>query len=323
MNRSWVKPELRDSVVDFLEKWLPVTGLKLEKAAKLLGIALSKVYNWKKRYKQLNLHNGKIPRDFWLEQWEKDAIISFHHKNPLEGYRRLTYMMIDGDVVYVCPSSVYRVLSANGLLKKNSNHSKKGTGFIQPTRAHEHWHIDVSYLNIRGTFYYVFSVLDGYSRAILQWGIKLSMTEKEVEIILQKCKEHYPGEKPRIISDNGSQFISRDFKEFVRISEMTHVRTSPFYPQSNGKLERYHKTIKSECIRKEVPISEADANRIVERYVSHYNNVRLHSAIGYVAPFDKMNARDKQIIEERKKKLKGAHERRKSSIESQKILAQN
>ena len=76
------------------------------------------------------------------------------------------------------------------------------------------------------------------------------MTETDVEIILQRAKEKFPDARPRIISDNGPQFIAKDFKEFIRLSGMTHVRTSPYYPQSNGKLERFHKTIKGECIRR-------------------------------------------------------------------------
>jgi hypothetical protein len=120
------------------------------------------------RYGKVNEHNGWVPRDFWLEDWEKQAIIGFHLKNPLEGYRRLTFMMLDADVVAVSPSSVWRVLSQAGLLTKwNGKPSKKGTGFAQPMAAHQHWHIDVSYLNIGGTFYYLCSILDGFSRYIV------------------------------------------------------------------------------------------------------------------------------------------------------------
>ncbi len=155
-------------------------------------------------------------------------------------------MMLDADLVAVSPSSVYRVLSMAGLLKKwNPVSSNKGNGFIGPLRAHQHWHIDVSYLNIRGTFYYLCSVLDGYSRYIVHWELRESMRESDIEIILQRAKERFPEQRPRIISDNGPQFIARDFKEFVRISGMTHVRTSPYYPQSNGNgkkkiMESWH-----------------------------------------------------------------------------------
>lgn len=113
----------------------------------------------------------------------------------------------------------------------------------------QHWHIDVSYINLCGTFYYLCSILDGFSRSLVHWDLRESMREADVEVILERAKEKYPEAKPRIISDNGPQFIARDFKEFIRISGMTHVRTSPNHPQSNGKLERWHKSLKSECVR--------------------------------------------------------------------------
>ena len=204
-----------------------------------LRLGRSKYYDWQKRYGKVNEHNGFIPRDFWLEDWEKEAIVDYYIKNPFEGYRRLTYMMMDEDIVAVSPASVYRVLKSRNLMEvRNAKPSNKGKGFNQPLRTHQHWHTDVTYINLGGTFYYMCSVLDGFSRFIVHWEIRESMKEKDVEIILQRAIEKFPDATPRIISDNGPQFIAKDFKEFIRISGMTHVRTSPFYPQSNGKQER-------------------------------------------------------------------------------------
>jgi transposase InsO family protein len=206
---------------------------------------------------------------------------------------------------------VWRVLSQAGLLKKwNQKLSKKGTGFEQPLKPHEHWHIDISYINISGTFYYLCSILDGYSRSIVHWTLRQAMTEADVEIILQATREKYPDAKPRIISDNGPQFIARDFKEFIRITGMTHVRTSPYYPQSNGKVERWHQSLKSECIRPGTPLSLEDADRLIEQYVQHYNTVRLHSAIGFITPADMLAGRQAEIHAARDRKLEQAREER-------------
>jgi len=276
-----------------------------------VGISRSKHARWQQHYGQAWEHNGRIPRDHWLEDWEKAAVITFQQANALAGYRRLTYMMIDQDIVAVSPSSTYRVLKQAGLLQKWSRKpSKKGTGFMQPLLAHQHWHIDISYLNIAGTFYYLCSVLDGYSRYIVHWEIREQMTEADVEIILQKAREQFAGTTPRIISDNGPQFIAKDFKEFIRIAGMTHVRTSPYYPQSNGKIERWHGSIKSECIRPGTPLSLDDARRLVTNYIEHYNNERLHSAIGYITPKDKLAGRAEIIFTERDRKLALAREAR-------------
>jgi transposase InsO family protein len=231
-------------------------------------------------------------------------------------------MMLDADVVACSPSSVYRVLSQAGLLQRhNAKPSSKGKGFVQPLAPHEHWHVDVSYLNIAGTFYYLCSLLDGCSRSIVHGEIRETMTEVDVEQIVQRARERFPGVTPRVISDNGPQFIAKDFKEFIRVCGMTHVRTSPYYPQSNGKIERFHRTIKGDCIRAETPLTLADAQRVVARYVEHYNTVRLHSAIGYVTPQAKLEGRDKEILAERDRKLEAARERRKQKRQAQRQAA--
>jgi len=307
--------------MDFVRRWEEKAELPVSRFIGWLGIGSSKFYRWRERYGLANEHNGKVPRDFWLEDWEKQAIIRYHFEHPLEGYRRLAFMMIDDDIVYVSPASVYRVLHAGDLLGCfRGKPSLQGTGFHQPGKAHEHWHVDVSYLNICGTFYYLCSVIDGFSRYIVHWDIRESMKEMDIEIILQRAKELYPEAGPRIISDNGPQFIARDFKEFIRISGMTHVRTSPFYPQSNGKIERWHQSLKRECIRPRTPLSLDDARQIVGDYVDHYNRVRLHSAIGYVAPADKLAGREKEIWAERDRKLEAAREERKQRRRSATIF---
>ncbi len=282
-----------------------------------LGITASKFYDWRCRYGLANEHNARVPREWWLEEWEKAAIVNFHAEYPREGYRRLAFMMLDANVVAVSPSSVYRVLKDAKLIKShNSKPSLKGTGFVQPLRPHEHWHVDVSYINVAGTFFYLCSLLDGCSRFIVHWEIRETMTEADVETIIQRAREQYPDARPRIISDNGPQFIAKDFKEFIRLCGMTHVRTSPYYPQSNGKIERWHRSLKSECIRPGVPLSLADARRLVTNYVNYYNTTRLHSSIGYVTPADKLAGRDPAIFAERDRKLVVARERRQTAREA-------
>ena len=194
------------------------------------------------------------------------------------------------------------------------NVTKKGTGFVQPLKPHQEWHVDVSYLNIAGTFYFLCSLLDGFSRFLVHFEIREKMEEIDVETIIQRAREKFPGVTPRIISDNGPQFIAKDFKEFIRIAGMTHVRTSPYYPQSNGKIERWHKTLKGDCIRVKVPLSLDDARNIVADFVTHYNDVRLHSAVGYVTPKDKLLGNAEAIHAARDRKLIEARERRKRSV---------
>ncbi len=316
MKARWVEPDLRDQVVDFVNHWYE---RDFDKCLLLRGLGLgsSKFYSWHERYGKANEHNGKIPRDHWVQDWEKQKIMEFYRDHEKDGYRRVSYMMLDQNIVSVSPATTYRVLANAGLLRRwnEAKSSSKGDGFVQPLKPHEHWHVDFSYLNICGTFYYFIGILDGCSRSIVHWDIRTSMTEDDVALVIERAREKFPGVTPRIISDNGPQFIAKDFKEYVRLSGMTHVRTSPYYPQSNGKLERFHRTIKGECIRPKTPVSLDDAIRLVTEFIEYYNTQRLHSAIGYITPLDKLNGKAQEIFNARDRKLEAARAARKQQRE--------
>ena len=302
---------MRDAVIDFTDEWSGRTEIPAARFISWIGLQRGKFYAWKQRYGKANEHNGRIPRDHWLTPEEKQAILDFHEKHPLDGYRRLTFMMIDQDVVAASPTTVHRVLSAAGRLDRwHRRPSKKGTGFEQPLQPHQHWHIDISYVNVASTFYYLCSILDGCSRFLVHWELREAMKEADVERVIERARELHPGVSPRIISDNGPQFIAADFKTYIRLTGMTHVRTAPYYPQSNGKLERFHKTIKGDAIRPKAPSTAEEARRVVTAFVHHYNTERLHSAIDYVTPADRLAGRHTAITAERDRRLEAARERR-------------
>jgi transposase InsO family protein len=276
-----------------------------------LSIPKSRYYDWIKRQGQPNRHNGKIPKSHWILQEERERIIDYCKNKQGDGYRRLTYMMLDEDIVAVSPSATYRILKQAGLLNRwNPKISLKGTGFKQPIGAHKHWHIDISYINILGTLYFLISVLDGFSRYIVHHELRTNMTEYDVELTLERAKEKYPKARPRIISDNGGQFISKDFKEYIRHSKYSHVRTSVAYPQSNGKLERFHGTIKSEEVRKHSYLSIGDAREHIAKYIVFYNKERLHSGIYYLSPDDVLNGYTEKRLIQRQEKLDNARKSR-------------
>jgi hypothetical protein len=148
---GWVPHDIRDAVVDFTKAWSDKAEIPLKRFISWLAVLKSKFYTWIERYGKVNEHNAPIPRDFWLESWEREAIIKFAIDNPLEGYRRLTFMMLDQNIVAVSPSSTWRVLSKAGLLQKwNQKPSLKGTGFV-------HWIIRTPVINM--TSYRQYSIL--------------------------------------------------------------------------------------------------------------------------------------------------------------------
>jgi transposase InsO family protein len=308
-----VPHDTRDAVVDYVRSFSERTDLSTRWVLEQLAIVPTQFYRWASRYGRVNTHNGQIPRDHWVTPAERAAILAYHETHAPEGYRRLTFMMLDADIVAVSPATVYRVLKAAGVLDRwNGTASKKGTGFVQPLRPHEHWHIDISYVNIAGTFYYLCSILDGATRFLVHWELRERMTTADVETVLQRAREHYPEAYPRIISDNGPQFVARDFKEFIRVAGMTHVRTSPYYPQSNGKLERYQQTLKVTTIRPKAPASLDEGRRLVAAFVAYYNHQRLHSAIAFVTPADMLAGRADAIWAARDQKLEAARARRRA-----------
>src|SRR6185436_4544740 len=134
---------------------------------------------------KVNEHNARIPRDHWLTDAEQQAILDFHAQYPLEGYRRLTFMMLDRDLVACSPTSVYRVLHRAGVLRRWAKPTRKGTGFGQPLQPHQHWHIDFSFVRVAGDLYFLCAIIDGASRYVVHWEIRPTMKELDAETVLQ------------------------------------------------------------------------------------------------------------------------------------------
>ena len=138
----------------------------------------------------------------------------------------------------------------------------------------------------------------------------MNMQEYDVEITVQRALEKYPWAKPRLITDNGSQFISKDFAEYLKQAGLQHIRTSIAYPQSNGKIERYHRTIHEECLMKKSLIDLDDARKQIAEFIEYYNTKRLHSSLFYLTPEDFLNERITEKLDERNTKLQLAKKAR-------------
>jgi transposase InsO family protein len=307
--------------VTFVEKLSRSSSLRRGDLLGRIGIGVSKYYTWKERQGQANRHNGKIPKGHWLRPEERQAIVDFAQEQRRtgvlhlrDGYRRIAYAGIDAGAFAVSPATVYTVLKAEGLLlgKNGTGSTSKGKGFTQPTRPHQHWHTDIKYLSYKGRKFFFISAIDGYSRCILHHEVRQQMTVADVEIVLQRAKEKYPQARAQVISDNGGQYVSQDFATFIRLAQMTHARTSPSYPQSNGKIERFHRTLEEECLQVQSMISFDDLCHQIQTFVEHYNTKRLHSAIGYLPPMEVLMGRAEELLQKREQKMIAALEERKA-----------
>lgn len=279
------------------------------------SIHVQKLSEWSKI--KIPKEKLNIPKTHWSTPDERKAVVEFKKENMLVGYVRLTWMMIDRNIAYLSPSSVYRILVNAALNNKWTRPAGEPgkEGFDQPVRVHEHWHTDISYVNFKGTFVYLISVLDGFSRAILAWDIRTSMESFDTQIVLWRACDKWLGTdntiSPRLITDNGSQFLTSEFKEVLRFFTLSHVKTSVNHPQSNGKLERFHGTIKSEKIREMPKFTFEQVKTEIGDWVNYYNYERLHSALNYVTPMDVIDGRRDSILSERKQKLLEGKRKRK------------
>jgi len=269
------------------------------------GIPKRTWHEWQERKGIETKHNNNIPKCYYLTPEEIASIVRYCIANPLKGYRMLAWEMVDQNVAFVSCSSVYNVIKRHNLGKKWADAVEMAKrGFDQPKAVHEQWHIDFSYIRIGGVFYYFIGILDGYSRKMLNWRLCENMDGINAEILVAQTKELYPEAiNPRLISDNGSQFISKDFEELLTLLEFGHTLTSANHPQSNGKLERFNRTLKTEHVRRSAYFDYQDACLRMSEWIAYYNSKRLHSAIWYLTPNDVFHGRTTKRLAERREKL--------------------
>ena len=154
-------------------------------------------------------------------------------------------------------------------------------------------------------------MLDGYSRYMLDWELMPDMLGGSVELFVQKVKDKYPFAKPKLINDNGSQFISHEFKKLLHKLEIQQVFTRRNHPQTNGKIERLNGIVKQEAIRPNSPQSYQEAWDILNDYCYQYNHQRLHAGISFLRPADMFFGRGQQVLTDRKNKIETARSNRK------------
>ena len=299
LGRSWPEPEERQDLIAFVER---MAKLDIHTQADILahlGLDRKRLARWQKKGDEPSLPYRPKSLDCNLIQEEKTMVCNYYLAHPGDGYRRCTYMMQDEKLIGVSPSTVYGILKEGGVLRQ-PQHLPGHKGFDQPSGPHHHWHTDFTSIKAGDRYYHLISVIDGYSRAVLSFGIYAQATSFEAQLVVQKACELYNPEQTALISDNGSTFTAKRFLKFLKGHNIASRFTSPYHPQSNGKIERWHKSLKWEAIYPGAPVTEDELSRIIEAFVKNYNSKRLHAAIGYLAPLDKLNGRGEAIQAARK-----------------------
>ena len=286
------------------------SGWTVRRVLKHLGLPKGRYYEWVRRAAAECLADRSTAArsaSGILEE-EKQAVIGYALAHPKEGYRRLAWQMVDEDVAYVSPSSVYRILNDADLLYRWKRSRSIGEPPPRPVRPNERWHTDIMYLRVEGTWYFLVTVLDGYSRYVVHWELLTSMRATDVRLVLQEALEK-TGAKPQVVSDNGTQFTASEFKELVKRFELEHIRIRTYHPESNGTLERYHRTTR-EALAEEELGNLSRARELIGHWVEHYNERRLHAGLGYLPPAEYYRGDPEQRRKERQVKLEqGRRER--------------
>lgn len=306
------EPDVKLDLLHTVERAREATGWTLHRILSHLGLTKARYREWTKRKESNRLQDlpTRSPLLDGILEEERKAVCDYALKHPKDGYRRLAWQMIDEDVAYLSPSTVYRILSEADLLSKWKRSTRSGTAPSKPTRPNERWHTDLMYLRIRDNWYFLVTVLDAYSRYVVHWELLTSMHASEVELVIQHALE-VTGARPKIVTDNGSQFTAMEFKGLVRRFQLEHIRIRTYHPESNGLVERFHRSTREELDSSDLN-NLMQVRRIIGAWVEHYNSKRLHAGIGYLRPVDYYRGDPATLLAEREAKLEKAREKRRS-----------
>jgi putative transposase len=287
------------------------SGLSRCKALGQLRLPRSTYYRWLKRLSEGRLEDNKggspIP---WnkIRPDEESQILAEARNSPELSCRQIAWKVTDSGSTYVSESTVYRILKREGLIKPEEIIGfKAAKEYRRKTKQpNELWAIDCCHLKvINWGWYYLVTVMDDYSRFILGWDIKVDMAAGSLADVVQQAVDvtgmiDVPLEdRTVLLSDNGSGYISQQFNEYLRLVGIGHITASPFHPQTNGKIERYHRTIKG--IINQVPYEmPSDLKQAIGAFIEYYNYRRYHEGLGNVTPCDVYTGKHLELIQRRK-----------------------
>jgi len=289
------------------------SNLSVRRTLKQIDVSKSTFYDWYRRYVEDGMEglkeNRRTPKQFWnaIPESEKDKIVDVALQYPEKSCREIACAITDKEGYFVSESSVYRIFKAKNLIPEPvfAVIAAKDT-FQHPTsRIHELWQTDFTYFKvIDWGWYYLSTVMDDFSRYILAWLLCSSMTAEDVKATLDIAIERTGVSNPRLkqrtrlLSDNGPCYISSNLRDYLVEKNLTHTRGRPFHPMTQGKIERYHRSMKN-IILLDNYYSPIELGDQIERWVKYYNEERYHEAIGNVTPSDKYCGLENEIFTRR------------------------
>lgn len=290
------------------------SNLSIRKTLEQIGVSRSTFYEWYRQYLEEGYDGLRIKasytRQFWnkIPNSERQRIIDYALERPWLSCREVAVGFTDENGYFVSESSVYRILKAQGLVTSPvyAIHTAKDEYENKTKRINEMWQTDFTYFRIIGWgWYYLSTVLDDYSRKIIAWKLCTSMTTDDVKTtldlaIINTGMKAPKIKKPRLLSDNGPCYISKELADYMDTQEMAHIHGRPFHPQTQGKIERYHRSMKNIILLDNYYLPQELEARIGE-WVDYYNNQRYHESLGNITPSEKYAGLENKIFKERKK----------------------
>jgi len=284
--------------------------LGVNRTLKELGIHKSTFYQWYGRYQDQG-YDGLAPKKRAMNsQWNKipdqhrQQVVEVALDLPELSPRELACHITDTKGFFISESSVYRILKKRGLITSPAHFLMRADDEFKDktTRVNQMWQTDFTYFKVIGWgWYYLSTVLDDYSRYIVSWELCSSMTSKDVERSIDRAllsSGMNINDPPKLLSDNGSCYISNNLTDYLKSVGMDHVRGAPNHPQTQGKIERYHRSMKN-VVKLEHYYSPGELKQRLAKFVNYYNNHRYHESLQNVTPADVYFEREKQILKKR------------------------
>ena len=308
------------------------TDLPARVTLRQLGVPRSTFYGWYQRYVKEGfdgLHDKKpAHRGRWNAIPEKvqNEVLDLALESTDLSPRELACHYTDEKRYFVSESSVYRILKAADLITSPAYILMSASdAFKDPThRVHEMWQTDFTYFRIiNWGWYYLSTVLDDFSRYIISWKLSPTMGATDVTETLDQAlaitgvDQVRVKHRPRLLSDNGPAYLSGELKKYLGDRRMAHTRGAPYHPQTQGKIERYHRTMKN-VVKLQHYYFPWELEAALRDFVAYYNNERYHEAIDNVTPADVYFGRQYEVLTERSTIKRRTMERRKKEYLAQK-----